>query len=137
MKNEYLKELKESCKLTTKQISNLSGVPESTISRILSGQTDNPTFDSVCAIVNAMGGSLDKLYGTRSDFRHRRYFIAAYSVRKGYCGEKLVYQSAYRNMLRFGCRSDLYTDLRHSKPLGGICKVLTEKAEYISVLQSF
>lgn len=67
MKNEYLKELKESCKLTTKQISSLSGVPESTISRILSGQTDNPTFDSVCAIVNAMGGSLDKLYGTRSD----------------------------------------------------------------------
>ena len=67
MKTEYLKELKENCKLTTKQISSLSGVPESTISRILSGQTDNPTFDSVCAIVNAMGGSLDKLYGTRSD----------------------------------------------------------------------
>lgn len=67
MKNEYLKELKESCKLTTKQISNLSGVPESTISRILSGQTDNPTFDSVCAIVKAMGGSLDKLTEIHTD----------------------------------------------------------------------
>ena len=67
MKNEYLKELKESCKLTTKQISSLSGVPESTISRILSGQTDNPTFDSVCAIVNAMGGSLDKLTEIHTD----------------------------------------------------------------------
>lgn len=67
MKTEYLKELKENCKLTTKQISSLSGVPESTISRILSGQTDNPTFDSVCAIVNAMGGSLDKLCGTQTD----------------------------------------------------------------------
>lgn len=67
MKTEYLKELKENCKLTTKQISSLSGVPESTISRILSGQTDNPTFDSVCAIVNAMGGSLDKLCGMQTD----------------------------------------------------------------------
>lgn len=67
MKNEYLKELKENCKLTTKQISGLSGVPESTISRILSGQTDNPTFDSVCAIVKAMGGSLDKLTEIHTD----------------------------------------------------------------------
>ncbi|MGM9634874.1 MAG: helix-turn-helix domain-containing protein [Candidatus Avispirillum sp.] len=67
MKNEYLKELKENCKLTTKQISGMSGIPESTISRILSGQTDNPTFDSVCAIVKAMGGSLDKLCGTQTD----------------------------------------------------------------------
>ena len=67
MKTEYLKELKENCKLTTKQISSLSGVPESTISRILSGQTDNPTFDSVCAIVKAMGGSLDKLTEIHTD----------------------------------------------------------------------
>ena len=59
MKTEFLKELKEKSKLTTKQISDLSGIPESTISRILSGQTDNPTFDTVCALVKAMGGSLD------------------------------------------------------------------------------
>ena len=53
MKTEKLKKLKDNCKLTTKQISDLSGIPESTISRILSGQTDNPTFDSVFAIVQA------------------------------------------------------------------------------------
>ena len=63
MKTEDLRKLKDSCNLTTKQISDLSGVPESTISRILSGQTDNPTFDTVCAIVKAMGGSLDALSG--------------------------------------------------------------------------
>lgn len=59
MKAEFLKKLKDESKLTTKQISELSGIPESTISRIMSGQTDNPSFDSICAIVKAMGGSLD------------------------------------------------------------------------------
>lgn len=61
MKAEDLKKMKNECGLTTRQISELSGIPESTISRVLSGQTDNPTFDTVCAIVKAMGGSLDKL----------------------------------------------------------------------------
>lgn len=67
MKTDYLKNLKEECHLTTKQISSLSGIPESTISRIFSGQTDNPTFDTVCALVKAMGGSLDKLTDTQTD----------------------------------------------------------------------
>ena len=40
MKAEDLKKLKLERNLTTKQISELSGIPESTISRILSGQTD-------------------------------------------------------------------------------------------------
>ena len=61
MKAEDLKKMKNECGLTTRQISELSGIPESTISRVLSGQTDNPTFDTVCAIVKAMGGSLDQL----------------------------------------------------------------------------
>ena len=62
MKAEILKKLKDESKLTTKQISEKSGIPESTISRILSGQTDNPSFDSIYAIVKAMGGSLDSVF---------------------------------------------------------------------------
>lgn len=67
MNTAELKKLKNESKLTTKQISDLSGIPESTISRVLSGQTDNPTFDTVCAIVKAMGGSLDKLVDPQTD----------------------------------------------------------------------
>ncbi len=66
MKTEILKKLKDDSKLTTKQISEISGIPESTISRILSGQTDNPSFDSIYAIVKAMGGSLDSVFGNNS-----------------------------------------------------------------------
>lgn len=59
-----LQELKEKSHLTTQQISERSGIPVSTISRILSGQTDNPSFQTVCDLVEAMGGSLYDLTGT-------------------------------------------------------------------------
>lgn len=66
MNAEDLKRMKEERKLTTKQISELSGILESTISRILSGQTDNPSFDTICSLVRAMGGSLDEFTGIQS-----------------------------------------------------------------------
>lgn len=32
----------------------------------MSGQTDNPSFDSICAIVKAMGESLDAVFGVNN-----------------------------------------------------------------------
>lgn len=80
MNTTELKKLKVESKLTTKQISDLSGIPESTISRILSGQTDNPSFDTICAIVKAVGGSLDKLTDitTGSDSADLSSLVALY-----------------------------------------------------------
>lgn len=57
----YLKNLKEKSKMTSKQICEISKVPESTFSRILSGETPNPNFQTVQALVYAMGGSLDEI----------------------------------------------------------------------------
>ena len=62
-----LKLLKEKRKLTTQQLSDLSGVPVGTINRILSGQTDNPSFQTVCDLVMAMDGSLDELVGIQTE----------------------------------------------------------------------
>ena len=62
-----LKLLKEKRKLTTQQLSDLSGVPVGTINRILSGQTDNPSFQTVCDLVMAMDGSLDELVGIQEE----------------------------------------------------------------------
>lgn len=56
-----LKEMKESAHMTTKELSIKSGIPESTISRILSGQTESPYFSNICDMVVAMGGSVDDL----------------------------------------------------------------------------
>ena len=58
-----LRELKERKGLTNHEISELSGVPESSLARILSGQTDNPSYQSVADIVRALDGSMDELSG--------------------------------------------------------------------------
>ena len=63
MISAQLKELKDKRKLTNQQLADLSGVPLGPINRILSGQTDNPSFQTVCDIVMAMDGSLDELVG--------------------------------------------------------------------------
>lgn len=65
MISAQLKHLKDLRKLTNQQVSDLSGVPIGTINRIMSGQTDNPSFQTVCDIVMAMDGSLDELVGIK------------------------------------------------------------------------
>jgi transcriptional regulator with XRE-family HTH domain len=60
---EKIKQHKEASHLTTQQIAERSGVPASTISRILSGQTDSPSIHNIVAICRAVGVSLDELFG--------------------------------------------------------------------------
>lgn len=59
-----LKAMKESTGLTINQIAERCGLPASTVSRVISGQTDNPTIQTLYEIVVVgMGGSLDVLVG--------------------------------------------------------------------------
>lgn len=60
---EKLNEMKTASRMTAQEISERSGIPLSTVNRILTGHTDNPTFVTVRDIVKAMGGSLDDLAG--------------------------------------------------------------------------
>ena len=53
--------MKERCGLSKQQIAEKSGVPLSTVMRVFSGQTDNPTFHTVVDIIKVMGGSLNEL----------------------------------------------------------------------------
>ena len=46
---------------TATEIANLSGIPEATIRKILSGETADPRFDTVAKLVSAMGGSMDEV----------------------------------------------------------------------------
>lgn len=62
MWRENLIELKKQKGLTTKQIADKCKMPEITISRILSGKTENPTIDNILGIVQALGGSLDIIF---------------------------------------------------------------------------
>ena len=60
-----LRELKEKSGLSFQEIAKRSNVPASTISRILSGQTDSPGWQTVADLVQAMGGSLDEMMGIK------------------------------------------------------------------------
>lgn len=64
----YLNALKTQGNFTIETISKLSGVPEATVKNILSGKTEDPRFETVSALVNSMGGSLDAIYtGNKKD----------------------------------------------------------------------
>ena len=56
---ENLKELKKAKGMTSKQIADATKIPESTIKRIFSGETDDPYVSTIHRIVAVLGGSLD------------------------------------------------------------------------------
>lgn len=58
-----LTKLKEKCGFTYQQIADKSGVPLSSVSRIFTGETNNPSYRHVADIVMALGGSLDAIEG--------------------------------------------------------------------------
>lgn len=58
---ENLKELKRAKGMSTKQIAEVTKLPERTVIRIFSGDTDNPYVDTLHRIVSVLGGSLDDI----------------------------------------------------------------------------
>lgn len=66
MNLEKLQEYREKSKLTANQIADLSGVPVSTVTKILSGSTVNPNVDSLAPIVKVIGGSMDEIFDIQS-----------------------------------------------------------------------
>jgi predicted transcriptional regulator len=61
MIKDYLNTLKNTGNFTVKEIEKLSGVPVATVRKVLSGDTDDPRFDTVVRLVTAMGGSLSDI----------------------------------------------------------------------------
>lgn len=57
-----LKELKNEKGMTVKQIAEQAHLPERTVARIFSGDTDNPYMDTLHRIVTVLGGSLDDIF---------------------------------------------------------------------------
>ena len=59
---DNLKELRKKTGMSAKQIAEQTNLPERTICRIFSGDTDNPYVDTLRRIVAVLGGSLDDLF---------------------------------------------------------------------------
>jgi transcriptional regulator with XRE-family HTH domain len=58
---DKLKELKKEKGMSVKQIAERTNLPERTVNRVFSGDTDNPYVDTLHRIVSALGGSLDDI----------------------------------------------------------------------------
>lgn len=58
---ENIKELKKKTGMSVKQIAEKTSLPERTVNRIFSGDTDNPYVDTLHRIVTVLGGSLDDI----------------------------------------------------------------------------
>ena len=58
---DNLKELKKTKGMSSKQIAEKTNLPERTVARIFSGDTDNPYVDTLVRIVGVLGGSLDDI----------------------------------------------------------------------------
>jgi transcriptional regulator with XRE-family HTH domain len=56
---DNLKELKKAKGMSLKQIADVTNLPERTVTRIFSGDTDNPYVDTLHRIVSVLDGSLD------------------------------------------------------------------------------
>lgn len=56
-----LKEMKKQSGKTSKEISEATGIPKSTIDKLFSGQTKEPYLSSIRAIVHFLGYTLDDL----------------------------------------------------------------------------
>ena len=54
---------RDDMRLTNKQIADIKGLSESTVSRILRGETKDPSFEAVAAICDVLNVSLDTLVG--------------------------------------------------------------------------
>lgn len=67
MDSSYIKTLMERENVTQAKLAELTGIPQGTLSRILNGSTDCPTFSNVSAIVKALHGSLDVMTGIVRD----------------------------------------------------------------------
>lgn len=63
---ENLLELKKKTGMSTKQIAEKTSMPERTINRILSGETDHPYADTLDIIVKALGKDLGYIFADTS-----------------------------------------------------------------------
>lgn len=61
MNYDKLRALRDKSGLTIAEIAQRSGLPEATVKRIFGGKTTDPQFQTIYAIVKALGGSLDAI----------------------------------------------------------------------------
>lgn len=67
MDASYIKLLMERENITQAELARLTDIPQGTLSKILNGSTDCPSYANIAAIIKALHGSLDVMAGIVDD----------------------------------------------------------------------
>ena len=97
MVKDYLASLKEAGDFSWADISNLTGLPESTIRKVFSGETADPRFETVAKIVIAMGGDLSDAI---SNTKRKEIEVNSTISLKESCDQRLADQREYIESLK-------------------------------------
>jgi len=111
MVKDYLATLKNAGDYSWAEISNITGLPESTIRKVFSGETADPRFDTVAKIVIAMGGDLSDAI---SNTKKKEIEVSSTISLKESCDMRMADQREYIESLK-----------RDKKMLGVVVAVLT------------
>ena len=111
MVKDYLATLKNAGDYSWAEISNITGLPESTIRKVFSGETADPRFETVAKIVIAMGGDLGDAI---SNTKKKEIEVSSTISLKESCDQRLADQREYMDSLK-----------RDKKMLGVAVAVLT------------
>ena len=79
---QKIQTLKDESKMSYQDIADKSGVPLSTVKRIFSGQTPDPGYTSVIAIIEAMGGSDEDIKAESEPAHKPADFVSRQSVER-------------------------------------------------------
>ena len=97
MVKDYLASLKNAGDYSWSEISNITGLPESTIRKIFSGETADPRFETVAKIVIAMGGDLGDAI---SNTKKKEIEVSSTISLKESCDQRLADQREYIDSLK-------------------------------------
>ena len=110
---DNLKELKKETGMSSKQIAEMTNLPERTVIRIFSGDTDNPYVDTIRRIVTALGGSLDSIFADtrvvigdanlsalQSDIEYLNSELSQLNIENGVLKDKVINLTAELDLLR-------------------------------------
>lgn len=76
----YIRSLMEERGVSAVKLSEASGVPVTTINRLISGQTENPTIQNCADLVTALNGSLDEMMGIHTSSSDDKHGVHIYTA---------------------------------------------------------
>ena len=125
---DYIKSLKAQKGLTNAQIAAISGVSESTVSRMIKGEGKSVDYGSVLNVVLALGGSMDEAAGIACEDRSVDNDTHAHNIEADLAA---VEARATQTFMR---HFDEHTNIIHRERVESLREIIASKDKTIRML---